>query len=149
MSLERSKFHGGSGDRSSSIVQGVPRWSPGMIHSKRAKLTLWECNFTLLNWESDMILRPRVKAKPIAVYIQLFLDLCHCKIASLIHFVCQYVCLMSVCLLIKAKIGLVRMDGKSILQIPDTGAQVLDNTTPFLRSSIVSFWITPAHCKER
>ena len=30
----------------------------------------------------------------------------------------------------------------------DTGTRVLDNTRPFLRSSIVSFWITPAHSKE-
>ena len=29
--------------------------------------------------------------------------------------------------------------GKSILQVPDTGTRVLDNTTPFLHSSIVSF----------
>ena len=28
---------------------------------------------------------------------------------------------------------------KSILQVPDTGTRVLDNTRPFLRSSIVSF----------
>ena len=35
--------------------------------------------------------------------------------------------------------------GKSILQVPDTCTQVLDNTRPFLHSSIVSFWITPAH----
>ena len=39
--------------------------------------------------------------------------------------------------------------GKSTLQVPDTGTQVLDNTRPFLRSSIVSFWIPPAHSKER
>ena len=39
--------------------------------------------------------------------------------------------------------------GKSILQVPDTGTGVLDNTGPFLHSSIVSFWITPAHSKER
>ena len=39
--------------------------------------------------------------------------------------------------------------GKSILQVPDTGTPVLDNTRPFLRSSIVSFWITPACSKER
>ena len=32
--------------------------------------------------------------------------------------------------------------GKSILQVPDTGTRVLDNTKPFLRSSIVSFWMT-------
>ena len=37
--------------------------------------------------------------------------------------------------------------GKSILQVPDTGTRVLDNTKPFLRSSIVSFWITPARSK--
>ena len=29
--------------------------------------------------------------------------------------------------------------GKSKLQVPDTGTRVLDNTTPFLCSSIVSF----------
>ena len=39
--------------------------------------------------------------------------------------------------------------GKSILQVPDTGTQVLDNTRPFLCSSIVSFWITLACSKER
>ena len=39
--------------------------------------------------------------------------------------------------------------GKSILQVPDTGTRVLDNTRPFLRSRIVSFWITPAHSEER
>ena len=40
-------------------------------------------------------------------------------------------------------------DGKSILQVPDTGTRVLDNTRPFLRSRILSFWIAPAHSKER
>ena len=40
------------------------------------------------------------------------------------------------------------MFGKSILQVPDTGTRVLDNTKPFLCSSIVSFWITPAPSKE-
>ena len=39
--------------------------------------------------------------------------------------------------------------GKSILEVPDTGTRVLNNTKPFLSSSIVSFWITPAHSKER
>ena len=39
--------------------------------------------------------------------------------------------------------------GKSILQVPDTGTRVLDNTKPFLSSSIVSLWITTAHSKER
>ena len=38
--------------------------------------------------------------------------------------------------------------GKSILQVPDTGTWVLDNTRPFIRSGIVSFWITPAGSKE-
>ena len=38
--------------------------------------------------------------------------------------------------------------GKSILQVPDTGTRVLDNTRQFLRSSIESFWITPAGSKE-
>ena len=37
---------------------------------------------------------------------------------------------------------------KSILQVPDTGTWVLDNTRPFLCSSIVSFWITLACSKE-
>ena len=32
--------------------------------------------------------------------------------------------------------------------VPDTGTRVLDNTKPFLSSSIVSLWITPAHSKE-
>ena len=40
------------------------------------------------------------------------------------------------------------LGGKSILQVPDTGTRVLDNTKPFLSSSIVSFWITPAHSIE-
>ena len=39
--------------------------------------------------------------------------------------------------------------GKSIVQVPDTGTRVLDNTRPFLCSSIVSFWITLACSKER
>ena len=38
--------------------------------------------------------------------------------------------------------------GKSMLQVPYTGTQVLDNTRPFLLSSIVSFGITPACSKE-
>ena len=38
--------------------------------------------------------------------------------------------------------------GKSILQVPDTGTRVLDNTIPFLCSSIVSFGITLACSKE-
>ena len=38
---------------------------------------------------------------------------------------------------------------KLYLQVPDTGTWVLDNTGPFLRPSIVSFWITPACAKER
>ena len=38
---------------------------------------------------------------------------------------------------------------KSILEVPDTGTWVLDNTRPILHSSIVSFWITPACSKER
>ena len=36
-----------------------------------------------------------------------------------------------------------------ILQVPDTGTRVLDNTRPFLCSSIVSFLITPTRSKER
>ena len=39
--------------------------------------------------------------------------------------------------------------GKSILQVPDTSTRVLDNTRPFLCSSIVSFRITLACSKER
>ena len=39
--------------------------------------------------------------------------------------------------------------GKSKLQVPDTGTQVLDNTRPFWRSSIVCFWMQPARSKER
>ena len=39
--------------------------------------------------------------------------------------------------------------GKSILQVPDTGTRVLDNTKPFWRSSIVYFWMPPARSKER
>ena len=40
------------------------------------------------------------------------------------------------------------LQGKSILQVPDTSTRVLDNTRPFLHSSIESFWITPACSKE-
>ena len=36
----------------------------------------------------------------------------------------------------------------SVIQVPDTGTGVLDNTRSFMRSSIVSFWITLAHSKE-
>ena len=39
--------------------------------------------------------------------------------------------------------------GKSILEVPDTGTWVLDNTRPFLCSSIVNFWVTPARSKAR
>ena len=39
--------------------------------------------------------------------------------------------------------------GKSILHVPDTGTRVLDNTRPFLCSSIVSFWIILACSGER
>ena len=41
--------------------------------------------------------------------------------------------------------------GKSILQVLDrpTGTRVLDNTRPFVCSSIVSFWVTPARPEER
>ena len=39
--------------------------------------------------------------------------------------------------------------GKSILQVPDTGTRVLDNTRPFWHPSIVSFWMPPARSKER
>ena len=39
--------------------------------------------------------------------------------------------------------------GKSILQVPDTGTRVLDNTRPFLHSSIVNVWLTPTRSKER
>ena len=45
--------------------------------------------------------------------------------------------------------NLKRIKGKSILQVPDTGTQVLDNTRLFLCSSIVSFWLTLACSKER
>ena len=38
---------------------------------------------------------------------------------------------------------------KSVLQVPDTGTQVLDNTRPFWCSSIVCFWMQPARSKER
>ena len=40
-----------------------------------------------------------------------------------------------------------KKQGKSIVQVSDTGTRVLDNTRPFLCSSIVSFWITLA-CSE-
>ena len=39
--------------------------------------------------------------------------------------------------------------GKGVLKEPNTGTRVLGNTRPFLRSSIVSFWITLARFKER
>ena len=38
---------------------------------------------------------------------------------------------------------------KVYLEVPDTGTWVLGNTRPFLCSSIVSFWTTPACSKER
>ena len=48
----------------------------------------------------------------------------------------------------EAVLPIIRGMGKSKLQVPDTGKRVLDNTKPFLHSSIVSFWITPARSKE-
>ena len=42
----------------------------------------------------------------------------------------------------------IKVKGKSILQVPDTGTWVLDNTRPFLCSSIVGFWITLARSKK-
>ena len=51
--------------------------------------------------------------------------------------------------LLKKKTNKQTNQGKSILQVPDTGTRVLDNSRPFLCSSIVSFWITPAGSKER
>ena len=39
--------------------------------------------------------------------------------------------------------------GKGVLPVPDIGTKVLDNTTPFLCSSIVSIWTTLARSKER
>ena len=51
---------------------------------------------------------------------------------------------------IRTRAGFLRaLWGKSILQVPDTSTRVLDNTEPFLHSSIVNFWITPARSKER
>ena len=38
--------------------------------------------------------------------------------------------------------------GKSILQVPNTGTRVLDNSRPFLCPSIVSFWLTTGCSKE-
>ena len=55
----------------------------------------------------------------------------------------SYTVLLSRCHLFKSFLG------KSILQVPNTGTRVLDNTRPFLCSSIVSFWITLACSKER
>ena len=40
------------------------------------------------------------------------------------------------------------MQGKGILQGPDPGTGVLDNTRPFWHSSIRCFWMLPAHSKE-
>ena len=37
---------------------------------------------------------------------------------------------------------------KCVLQVPDTGTRVLDNTRPFWYSSIVCFWMPPARSKE-
>ena len=37
--------------------------------------------------------------------------------------------------------------GKSVLQVLDTGTQVLDKTRPFWHSSIVCFWMQPACSK--
>ena len=42
-----------------------------------------------------------------------------------------------------------KWNGKSKLQVPDTGTRVLDNTKPFWRSSIICFWMPPARSKER
>ena len=44
---------------------------------------------------------------------------------------------------------IINNNGKSILQVPDTGTWVLDNTRPFWRSSIVFFWMPPARSKGR
>ena len=41
------------------------------------------------------------------------------------------------------------LTGKSILQVPDTGTRILDNTKLFWRSGIVCFWMPPARSKER
>ena len=41
-----------------------------------------------------------------------------------------------------------KFDGKSKLQVPDTGTRVLGNTRPFWRSSIVCFWMPPTCSKE-
>ena len=43
----------------------------------------------------------------------------------------------------------ITFNGKSKLQVPDTGTWVLDNTRPFWRSSIVCFWMPPARSKGR
>ena len=44
---------------------------------------------------------------------------------------------------------LVKKVEKVYFQVPDTGTRVLDNTRPFLCSSILSFWIILACSKER
>ena len=41
-----------------------------------------------------------------------------------------------------------RKIGRSVLHVPDTGTQVLDNTRPFWHSSIVCFLMPPARSKE-
>ena len=45
-------------------------------------------------------------------------------------------------------LGIFKFLGKSVLQVPDTGTQVLDNTRPFSCPSIVSIWIKLARSKE-
>ena len=55
---------------------------------------------------------------------------------------------VTVCRKTKKGKRILKKNGKSILQVPDTGTWVLDNTKPFLCSSIVNFWITLAHSKE-
>ena len=60
----------------------------------------------------------------------------------------EYLLVQNMAVLSTAIANTTGTQGKSILQVPDTGTRVLDNTRPFLRSSIVSFWITPAGSKE-
>ena len=42
-----------------------------------------------------------------------------------------------------------RKNKKSVLHVPYTGTRVLENTRPFLRSSIVNLWIILIRVKER
>ena len=55
---------------------------------------------------------------------------------------------INLCTLITKKASFSCHIEKNVLKVPDTDIQILDNTRPFLRSSIMSFGITLAFSKE-